>query len=95
MLAPLRPVSGAGGQDDQHGPRKKRSPGEFVFVQDDDAIVFGHARDGNLHFVLNQSFDDPAAVRGFDGSVAAGPTPGMANPGVASVARSGYPVQSS
>jgi D-lactate dehydrogenase len=32
----------------------------------DDAIVFGHARDGNLHFVLNQSFDDPAAVRGFD-----------------------------
>ena len=33
----------------------------------DDAIVFGHARDGNLHFVLNQRFDDPEAVRGFDG----------------------------
>ncbi len=32
----------------------------------DDAIVFGHARDGNLHFVLNQRFDDPEAVRGFD-----------------------------
>jgi D-lactate dehydrogenase len=32
----------------------------------DDAIVFGHARDGNLHFVLNQRFDDGEAVRGFD-----------------------------
>lgn len=29
----------------------------------DDAIVFGHAKDGNLHFVLSQGFDDEAAVR--------------------------------
>jgi D-lactate dehydrogenase len=27
-----------------------------------DAIIFGHARDGNLHFVLSQSFNDQAAV---------------------------------
>lgn len=27
-----------------------------------DAIIFGHARDGNLHFVLSQSFRDEAAV---------------------------------
>jgi D-lactate dehydrogenase len=32
----------------------------------DDAIVFGHARDGNLHFVLNQRFGDPEGVRRFD-----------------------------
>jgi D-lactate dehydrogenase len=28
----------------------------------DEAIVFGHAKDGNLHFVLTQSFNDEAAV---------------------------------
>lgn len=28
----------------------------------DDAIIFGHAKDGNLHFVLTPSFDDPASV---------------------------------
>jgi D-lactate dehydrogenase len=27
-----------------------------------DAIVFGHARDGNLHFVLSQSFGDRTAI---------------------------------
>ncbi len=27
-----------------------------------DAIIFGHAKDGNLHFVLTQSFNDPAAI---------------------------------
>jgi D-lactate dehydrogenase len=32
----------------------------------DDAIVFGHARDGNLHFVLNQRFGDDEARRRFD-----------------------------
>jgi D-lactate dehydrogenase len=32
----------------------------------DDAIVFGHAKDGNLHPVLNQQFGDPEAVRRFD-----------------------------
>ena len=32
----------------------------------DDAIVFGHARDGNLHFVLNQRFGDDEATRRFD-----------------------------
>jgi D-lactate dehydrogenase len=28
----------------------------------DDAIVFGHAKDGNLHFVLSQSLNDAAAI---------------------------------
>ena len=28
----------------------------------DDAIIFGHAKDGNLHFVLSQSFGDGTAV---------------------------------
>jgi D-lactate dehydrogenase len=32
----------------------------------DDAIVFGHAKDGNLHFVLNQSFDTRTDVNRFD-----------------------------
>jgi D-lactate dehydrogenase len=32
----------------------------------DDAIVFGHARDGNLHFVLTQAFDDPRDVARYD-----------------------------
>jgi D-lactate dehydrogenase len=31
-----------------------------------DAIVFGHAKDGNLHFVLNQAFDTRADVDRFD-----------------------------
>jgi D-lactate dehydrogenase len=28
----------------------------------EDAILLGHAKDGNIHFVLSQSFNDPAAV---------------------------------
>ncbi len=32
----------------------------------DNAILFGHAKDGNLHFVLTQSFNDPEAVARFD-----------------------------
>jgi D-lactate dehydrogenase len=28
----------------------------------DNAIIFGHAKDGNLHFVITQSFNDRAAV---------------------------------
>ena len=28
----------------------------------DNAIIFGHAKDGNLHFVITQSFNDQAAV---------------------------------
>jgi len=30
-----------------------------------DAIVFGHARDGNLHFVFARDFADPATVRSY------------------------------
>lgn len=28
----------------------------------DNAIIFGHAKDGNLHFVMTQSFNDQAAI---------------------------------
>ncbi len=28
----------------------------------DEAIIFGHAKDGNLHFVITQSFNDAAAI---------------------------------
>jgi D-lactate dehydrogenase len=32
----------------------------------DDAIVFGHAKDGNLHFVLNQTFGEERDIQRFD-----------------------------
>ncbi len=28
----------------------------------DNAIIFGHAKDGNLHFVITQSFNDQKAI---------------------------------
>jgi D-lactate dehydrogenase len=31
-----------------------------------DAIAFGHAKDGNLHFVLTQAFQDPSDVERYD-----------------------------
>ncbi|GAB3815498.1 FAD-binding and (Fe-S)-binding domain-containing protein [Tessaracoccus terricola] len=27
------------------------------------SVIFGHARDGNLHFMLNEQFDDPGSLR--------------------------------
>ena len=35
------------------------------------AILFGHAKDGNLHFVLTQSFNDAAEIARFEGFLAA------------------------
>ena len=32
----------------------------------DDGIIFGHAKDGNLHFVISQSFNDEAAIRQYE-----------------------------
>lgn len=34
----------------------------FVGHRYDDAIIFGHAKDGNLHFVLTQAFNDRASI---------------------------------
>ena len=31
-----------------------------------EAIIFGHAKDGNLHFVITQSFNDDEAVRRYE-----------------------------
>jgi len=36
-----------------------------------DAILFGHARDGNLHFVLTQAFDTPEEVARYDALIRA------------------------
>ncbi len=38
----------------------------FTTHRYDDAIIFGHAKDGNLHFVLNQSFGDQEEISRFD-----------------------------
>ena len=29
----------------------------------DDSVIFGHAKDGNIHFMLTEQFDDPAIAR--------------------------------
>lgn len=34
-----------------------------------EGVIFGHAKDGNLHFQINQSFNTAADVRRFDGFV--------------------------
>lgn len=35
----------------------------FAKYRYDEAIIFGHALEGNLHFVFTQGFDDPAEVK--------------------------------
>src|SRR5690606_37763271 len=32
----------------------------------DDAVSFGHAKDGNLHFMITPRFDDPAELERYD-----------------------------
>ncbi len=39
----------------------------FARFDYNDAIVFGHAKDGNLHFVLTQAFDESRDVDRYDG----------------------------
>lgn len=34
----------------------------FVKHGYEDAVIFGHARDGNIHFMLNEHFDNPAKL---------------------------------
>jgi D-lactate dehydrogenase len=31
-----------------------------------DGIVFGHAKDGNIHFIINQSFNEPASISQYE-----------------------------
>ncbi|SNY54279.1 D-lactate dehydrogenase [Arsukibacterium tuosuense] len=38
----------------------------FTKYSYDEAIIFGHALEGNLHFVFTQGFDDPAEVLRYD-----------------------------
>lgn len=39
-----------------------------IFVKHDypNAIIFGHAKDGNIHFVITQAFDTPAEINRYD-----------------------------
>jgi len=39
----------------------------FVAHNYPDAVIYGHALDGNWHFILNQRFDTPASVAQYDG----------------------------
>lgn len=39
----------------------------FISHNYPDAVIYGHALDGNWHFILNQRFDTPAAVAQYDG----------------------------
>jgi len=38
----------------------------FAKYQYDNAIIFGHAKDGNIHFVVTQAFDTAAEVERYD-----------------------------
>lgn len=31
-----------------------------------DSVIFGHAKDGNIHFMLNERFDDPASLARYE-----------------------------
>ena len=39
----------------------------FEYWQFDDAVIFGHAKDGNLHFVASVDLDSKEGVKHFDG----------------------------
>ena len=43
----------------------------FVEHNYPDAVIYGHALDGNWHFILNQRFDSEAAVAQYDGMMRA------------------------
>jgi D-lactate dehydrogenase len=32
----------------------------------EDSVIFGHAKDGNIHFMLNERFDDPASLERYE-----------------------------
>lgn len=34
----------------------------FDFFEYEESVIFGHAKDGNIHFMLNERFDDPVAL---------------------------------
>jgi D-lactate dehydrogenase len=40
--------------------------GLFATYEYKNAVIFGHAKDGNIHFLLNQSFASPAEVARFE-----------------------------
>jgi D-lactate dehydrogenase len=43
----------------------------FVDFGYQDGVVFGHAKDGNLHFIINQAFNTDADTQHFDGFIRA------------------------
>lgn len=38
----------------------------FISYNYHNAIIFGHAKDGNIHFVISQAFDTPAEIERYD-----------------------------
>ncbi|MDQ3431403.1 MAG: 4Fe-4S dicluster domain-containing protein, partial [Actinomycetota bacterium] len=38
----------------------------FAAHRYEESVIFGHARDGNLHFMLNERFDDAASMRRYE-----------------------------
>lgn len=38
----------------------------FIYFQYTNAIIFGHAKDGNIHFVITQSFNEPSEIDRYD-----------------------------
>ena len=43
----------------------------FVAHNYPDAVIYGHALEGNYHFILNQRFDSPQAIAQYDGMMRA------------------------
>ncbi|MDN5854666.1 MAG: FAD-binding oxidoreductase, partial [Actinomycetia bacterium] len=38
----------------------------FGVFEYEDAVIFGHAKDGNVHFLLNERFDDPTSLARYE-----------------------------
>ncbi|GAA2514878.1 FAD-binding and (Fe-S)-binding domain-containing protein [Kocuria salsicia] len=51
---------------DQLGSTCEELTGLFDAHDYRDSVIFGHAKDGNVHFMLNEQFDDPAQLRRYE-----------------------------
>ncbi len=51
---------------DRLGVTCERLVGLFAEHGYDGSVIFGHAKDGNVHFLLNERFDDPACLARYE-----------------------------
>lgn len=51
---------------DQLLPLTERLLTMFDDYRYEDSVIFGHAKDGNIHFLLNERFDDPASLQRYE-----------------------------